>query len=70
MVSGYQFAHIECHSKGGKGGKSVSYILAEARRDKDAVPHVANPEPEQVVYGSSIRLDRHSGFPVVSNSDS
>lgn len=50
----YQFIHMECFSrKGGGKGRSVSYVLAEARRDPAASIHVPTPAPPVVVYGIS-----------------
>lgn len=51
----YQFAHIEFYSRKSTGKKlSVSQILAEARRDNGACPHVENPRPPAIVYGMSL----------------
>lgn len=54
-MSGFQFAHIQNFSrKGDKGGRSVSFILAEARRDPGASLHVSSPQPPGIVWGCSI----------------
>lgn len=51
---GYQFAHMELHSrKGGKSG-SVAYVLDEAQRLDGACPHVDDPRPPEVVWGASV----------------
>jgi len=52
----FQFAHVETYSRKGdsKGGGSVKWILAEARRDEGACPHVARPGEPVLVYGRSL----------------
>ncbi|OJU04996.1 MAG: hypothetical protein BGN83_06235 [Rhizobium sp. 63-7] len=51
----FQFIHMEAFSKKGDGkGRTVSFVMAEARRDPVASVHVANPSPPVVVYGSTI----------------
>nr|WP_012477876.1 mob protein [Brucella anthropi]ABI98039.1 mob protein [Brucella anthropi] len=49
----FQFAHVETYSRKGssKGGQSVSWVLAEARRDDGACPHVVQPGEPAVVHG-------------------
>lgn len=54
-MGGYQFAHMENFSrKGDKRGRSVSFVLSEARRDAAASLHVAAPRPPELVFGASI----------------
>lgn len=52
----FQFAHVETYSRKGsaKGGSSVKWVLAEARRDEGACPHVAQPGEPKQVYGVSL----------------
>jgi len=51
----YQFAHMETYSRKKTDKKfSVKEILAEAKRDDGACPHVENPEPPNQVYGISL----------------
>ncbi|OCJ65654.1 hypothetical protein A6U96_07500 [Agrobacterium tumefaciens] len=51
----YQFVHMESFSRKGDGmGRSVSFVLAEARRDPAASVHVVNSAPPVVIYGSTI----------------
>lgn len=52
---GFQFAHLESYSrKGDKKGRSVSFVLAEARRDVGASIHVAKPQAPVVIQGVNI----------------
>ncbi|PDS61262.1 hypothetical protein CO653_34130, partial [Rhizobium anhuiense] len=54
-MSGFQFAHMQNFSrKGDKGGRTVSFVLAEARRDPAASLHVSSPRPPAVVWGCSV----------------
>lgn len=51
----FQFVHMEAFSKKGDGnGRTVSFVMAEARRDPVASVHVTNPSTPIVVYGSTI----------------
>lgn len=51
----FQFIHMEAFSKKGDSkGRSVSFVMSEARRDPVASVHVANPSPPVVVYGSTV----------------
>lgn len=52
----FQFAHVETYSRKGsaKGGSSVKWVLAEARRDEGACPHVSRPGEPKQVYGVSL----------------
>ena len=54
-MAGYQFFHIEGYSRsGGKGGRSVGYVLDEAERRPGACPHVDQPGAPTVLHGMSI----------------
>lgn len=54
-MAGFQFAHMQNFSrKGDKGGRTVSFVLAEARRDPAASLHVLSPRPPDVVWGCSV----------------
>lgn len=54
-MPGYQFIHVECYSrrpgKGKAGGHSISSVLAEARRDPDACPHIESPLSPMPIFG-------------------
>lgn len=51
----FQFIHMEGYSRKGDGkGRTVSFVMSEARRDPVASVHVANPSAPVVVYGSTI----------------
>lgn len=52
----FQFAHVETYSRKGnaKGGQSVKWVLAEARRDQGACPHVVRPGEPKQIYGMSL----------------
>jgi len=51
----FQFIHMEAFSKKGDGkGRTVAFVMAEARRDPVASVHVTNPSTPIVVYGSTI----------------
>lgn len=52
----FQFAHVETYSRKGnaKGGQSVKWVLAEARRDEGACPHVSRPGTPKQIYGVSL----------------
>lgn len=51
----FQFIHMEAFSKKGDSkGRTVSFVMSEARRDPVASVHVANPSPPVVVYGSTV----------------
>jgi len=55
MAGGFQFAHMQNFSrKGDKGGRTVSFVLSEARRDPAASLHVSSPQPPVTVWGCSI----------------
>jgi len=50
----FQFVHLESYSrKPDAKGRSVSFVLAEARRDPAASVHVPSPEAPIIVYGVS-----------------
>lgn len=54
-MSGFQFAHMENFSrKGDKRGRTVGFVLSEARRDPAASLHVARPRPPELVWGVSL----------------
>lgn len=49
---GAQFIRIECYSrKADQGGRTVGFVLAEARREPGASTHVENPGEPVVIYG-------------------
>jgi hypothetical protein len=49
---GAQFIRIECYSrKADKGGRTVGFVLGEARREPSASTHVENPGVPVVVFG-------------------
>lgn len=51
----FQFIHMEAFSRKGDGkGRTVSFVMSEARRDPVASVHVTNPSAPIVVYGSTI----------------
>lgn len=51
----FQFVHMEAYSRKGDGkGRTVSFVLREARRDPVASVHVPKPSTPLVVYGSTI----------------
>lgn len=58
----YQFVHVESYSRtapksaagGGKEGRSVGWVVAEAKRDEGAIPHVAAPLPPAYLYGAPL----------------
>ncbi|CTQ73637.1 plasmid recombination protein [Roseibium alexandrii] len=53
---GYQFIHLEAYSrKADSKGRSVDWVLAEARRDPKASLHVECPAPPELIHG--INLD-------------
>ncbi|NVJ64770.1 MAG: hypothetical protein HWD84_11170 [Flavobacteriaceae bacterium] len=52
---GYQFIHLEAYSrKADSKGRSVDWVLAEARRDPEASLHVETPTPPELVHGVSL----------------
>ncbi|MGS4987496.1 hypothetical protein ACVDG9_05980 [Roseibium sp. RP-7] len=52
---GYQFIHLEAYSrKADSKGRSVDWVLAEARRDPEASLHVDTPAPPELVHGVSL----------------
>lgn len=52
---GYQFIHLEAYSrKADSKGRSVHWVLAEARRDPEASLHVDAPMPPELVHGVSL----------------
>ncbi len=52
---GYQFIHLEAYSrKADSKGRSVDWVLAEARRDPEASLHVDSPTPPELVHGVSL----------------
>ncbi len=51
----FQFVHMQGFSRKGDGkGRTVAFVMAEARRDAMASVHVTNPSAPVVVYGSTI----------------
>lgn len=52
---GAQFIHIEGYArkagKGKAGGHSIASVLAEARRENGATPHVEQPKPPLALFG-------------------
>lgn len=58
----YQFVHVESYSRtppksaagGGKEGRSVKWVVDEARRDPGAIPHVEQPQPPTYLYGEPL----------------
>lgn len=58
----YQFVHVEAYSRTapksaagtGKAGRSVKWVIDEARRDPGSIPHVENPAPPTYVYGQPL----------------
>ncbi|MCM2403430.1 plasmid recombination protein [Rhizobium sp. S153] len=51
----FQFVHMEAFSNKGDGkGRTVSFVMAEARRDPVASVHVMNPSAPLVVYGATV----------------
>jgi len=54
-MTGYQFIHMETYSrKADASGRSVAWVLAEARRDPDACHHVSEPQHPELVHGASL----------------
>jgi hypothetical protein len=54
-MAGYQFIHMETYSrKEDASGRSVEWVLAEARRDPDACHHVSEPQGPELVHGVSL----------------
>jgi hypothetical protein len=55
---GYQFIHVESYARhagaGKAGGNTVGKILAEAKREQGACPHVADPQKPRLLYGESL----------------
>lgn len=55
-MAGYQFIHVESYArKAGKdktGGLSVRDVVAEAGREAGNCPHVDQPQPPAVIFGS------------------
>lgn len=53
---GYQFFHVESYAreagKGKAGGHTMQSVLAEAKRELDACPHVTNLQQPITVFGS------------------
>lgn len=70
-MSGFQFIHVECYARrastkqpNAKKGKetkarkvklTASEVAAEADREPDATPHIEQPKPPQLVYGTTAR---------------
>lgn len=52
----FQYAHVETYSRKGsaKGGGSVKWVLAEARRDEGACLHVIAPGEPKQIYGCTL----------------
>ena len=60
-MPGYQFVHIEGYSRsGGKGGRSVGYVLDEAERRPGACPHVDEPGAPTLLHGMPIAALREA----------
>lgn len=54
-TTGFQFVHLEVFGrKSDAKGRSVDWVLSEAAREPAACPHVANPEPPEIVHGVSL----------------
>lgn len=55
-MAGYQFIHVESYArkagKGKAGGLSVRDVVAEAGREAGNCPHVDQPQPPAVLFGS------------------
>lgn len=52
---GFQFVHIETYArKADRLGRSTAWILDEAERQEGSCPHVAAPQPAEVVHGSAL----------------
>src|SRR5476651_440558 len=55
---GFQFLHVESYArqagKGKAGGHTVASVMAEAKRQPDACPHVENPAPPILLFGCSL----------------
>lgn len=55
MVMGFQFVHIETYArKADRLGRSTSWVLDEAERQAGSCPHVANPQPAEIVHGMAL----------------
>jgi len=51
----FQFVHIESYGRANsKGGRTVGYVLDEAERKPGDAPHVEDPKPPTLVYGTSV----------------
>lgn len=51
----FQFVHMESFSRKGDGkGRTVSFVMSEARRDPAACIHVSSPSPPVVVFGIGV----------------
>lgn len=51
----YQFVHVETYArKVDRHGRSVAWVLDEAERREGACPHVASPQPAEVVHGVAL----------------
>lgn len=52
---GYQFMRMSCYArkagKGKEGKHTIRSILAEAKREADACPHVKNPQEPLLIFG-------------------
>ncbi len=52
---GFQFVHIETYSrKADRLGRSTAWVLDEAERREGSCPHVANPQPAEIVHGMAL----------------
>jgi hypothetical protein len=58
VAMGYQFIHVESYARhagaGKAGGNTVDKVLAEAKREQGACPHVAEPQKPRLLYGESL----------------
>lgn len=62
MPQDAQFFHVECYArtagKGKAGGHTIRSILAEAKREPGATPHIATPAPPISLFGDLEDVER------------
>lgn len=52
---GFQFVHIETYArKADRLGRSTAWVLDEAERREGSCPHVADPQPAEIVHGMAL----------------
>lgn len=52
---GFQFVHIETYArKADRLGRSTAWVLDEAERREGSCPHVAAPQPAEIVHGMAL----------------